>query len=377
MRLNRRRFLTIAGAGAAGGIGLYTWRIEPHWLELVRLPLPVRALPSRLAGRTLVQISDIHVGTRVADDYVLTTFRRVAELRPDIVVMTGDFISHHDRSPDQIRALYPHFPKGRLATVAVLGNHDYGAAWAHPEVAQQVVDLVQPMGITVLRNEVCEVEGLQIAGLDDLWADHFRPFQPLRRLDAGRAALVLSHNPDTVDLPVWDGYQGGFCRGTHTAGRPPPSCRRLCVPVQTAVTPPENSVSRGRKLYISRALAICCRALQRPPRGHGLRAPPPMADDPRRSGIIGPFTRVALLFIVVAASAVAPVRNPPDRDRLAMATSIVRLRWQSDAEVSPRRFQRRVESRLSSRGTCRSSSAAAAIDGPEAADSRWTIRVAQ
>src|SRR5260221_1135368 len=170
MRLNRRRFLQIAGAGAAGGVGLYTWRVEPHWLEIVRRPLPVRALPSRLSGRTLVQISDVHVGTRVADDYVLTTFRRVAALQPDIVVMTGAFISQHAGSPEQARAIYPHFPKGRLATIAVLGNHDYGVAWSQAEVAQQVVETVQPLGITVLRNEVRDVEGLQIAGLDDLWA---------------------------------------------------------------------------------------------------------------------------------------------------------------------------------------------------------------
>jgi predicted MPP superfamily phosphohydrolase len=256
VRLNRRRFLTIAGAGAAGGIGLYTWRIEPHWLELVRRSLPVRALPSRLAGRSLVQISDVHAGRRVSDDYLLATFRRVAELRPDIVVMTGDFISHHDRSPDQVHAIYAHFPKGRLATVAVLGNHDYGAAWAHPEVAQQVVDIVQPLGIDVLRNEVREVEGLQIAGLDDLWGHRFRPFQPLRQLDMSRAALVLSHNPDTVDLPVWEGYEGWILSG-HTHGGqckapflPPP-----LLPVQNRrYTAGEFSLTGNRRLYISRGV---------------------------------------------------------------------------------------------------------------------------
>jgi predicted MPP superfamily phosphohydrolase len=256
MRLNRRRFLTLAGAGAAAGVGLYTWRIEPHWLELVRRPLPIRGLPSRLLGRTLIQISDVHAGTRVSDDYVLTTFKRVADLRPDIVVMTGDFISHHDGSPDQIRALYPHFPKGRLATVAVLGNHDYGAAWAHPEVAQQVVDLVQPMGITVLRNEVVDVEGLQIAGLDDLWGNQFRPFEPLRRLAAGRAALVLSHNPDTVDLPVWDGYEGWILSGhTHGGQCKPPFLPPPLLPVRNRrYTAGEFSLAGNRKLYISRGV---------------------------------------------------------------------------------------------------------------------------
>ena len=246
----------LAGAGAASGVGLYTWRIEPHRLEIVRRDLPLRALPPSLAGRTLAHISDVHVGPRVADDYVLTAFRRVTELRPDIVVMTGDFISHHAGSLDQIRAIYPHFPKGRLATVAVLGNHDYGKAWAHPEVAQQVVDIVQPLGITVLRNEVREVEGLQIAGLDDLWARHFRPFQPLRRLDPRRASLVLSHNPDAVDLPVWEGYEGWILSGhTHGGQCKPPFLPPPLLPVQNRrYTSGEFALAGNRRLYVSRGV---------------------------------------------------------------------------------------------------------------------------
>ena len=256
MRVTRRRFLAIAGAGVAGGTGYYTWRIEPHLLEIVRRPLPVRALPARLSGRTLVQISDVHVGTRVDDRYVLATFRRVAQLQPDIVVMTGDFISHHPGSPEQIRAVYPHFPKGRLATIAILGNHDYGAAWSHPEVAQDVVDIVQPLGITVLRNEVREVEGLQIAGLDDLWADRFRPYRPLRSLDPGRAALVLSHNPDTVDRPVWEGYEGWILSGhTHGGQCKPPFLPPPLLPVRNRrYTAGEFSLPGNRRLYISRGV---------------------------------------------------------------------------------------------------------------------------
>jgi hypothetical protein len=238
------------------GVGLYTWRIEPHWLEVVRRQLPVRRLPSSLAGRTLIQISDLHVGTRVADDYVLATFRRVADLRPDIVVMTGDFISYHAGSSAQARAIFPHFPTGRLATLAALGNHDYGAGWSHPEVAQELVEILQPLGITVLRNEVREVEGLQIAGLDDLWAKRFRPFQALRKLDPRRAALVLSHNPDTVDLPVWEGYEGWILSG-HTHGGqckapflPPP-----LLPVRNRrYTAGEFSLAGNRRLYISRGV---------------------------------------------------------------------------------------------------------------------------
>src|SRR5262245_1165146 len=125
------------------GTGLYSWRVEPHLVEFVRRPLPIRLLPPRLHGRTLVHLSDIHVGTRVDDDYLADTFGRVSALQPDLVVVTGDFISYHDGIYDHAARVYRHFPKGRLGTLAILGNHDYGPGWAHPEVARRLVEILE------------------------------------------------------------------------------------------------------------------------------------------------------------------------------------------------------------------------------------------
>ena len=85
----------LLGTAAVGG--LYAAVVEPRWLEIVRRPLPVCGLPAALAGRTLVQLSDIHVGPLIDDNYVLDVFARVAALDPDIVVLTGDFVSHFEQ----------------------------------------------------------------------------------------------------------------------------------------------------------------------------------------------------------------------------------------------------------------------------------------
>ncbi len=256
MKVSRRQFLYAAGASTAAGTGFYTWRIEPHWLEVVRRPLPVRGLPTALRGRTLLQISDVHVGPRVDDDYVLSVFARVADLRPDIVVLTGDLVSHHDRMFEQMEAIYRHFPAGRLATVGIPGNHDYGPGWSHPEIADRVVAIAQQSGIVMLRNQVHDVEGLQIVGLDDLWAKRFEPAAALASLDDRRAAIALSHNPDTVDLPVWERFEGWILSG-HTHGGqckapflPPP-----LLPVRNRrYTQGEFRLSGERSMYINRGV---------------------------------------------------------------------------------------------------------------------------
>jgi predicted MPP superfamily phosphohydrolase len=254
--VTRRRFLSAIGGTAAAGIGFYAWRIEPHWVEIVRRPLAIRGLPAALAGKTLAQVSDIHVGPRVADDYVLDAFARLRALEPDIIALTGDFVSHHAEMFAQMDRVYRHFPHGRIATVGVLGNHDYGAGWAHPEVADRVADVAERNGIRVLRNEIADIAGLQVVGLDDLWADRFDPGVAFSRFDASRPAIALSHNPDTVDRPGWDGYSGWILSGhTHGGQCKPPFLPPPLLPVRNRrYTCGEFDLSGGRRLYISRGI---------------------------------------------------------------------------------------------------------------------------
>ncbi len=237
--VTRRRFLRTATlvTGAAATSGVYAWRIEPHWLEIVRRPLAVPGLPPSLVGRTLVQISDVHVGPRVDDDYLIDVFGRVADLRPDIVVLTGDLISHHDNVFAQMSSVYRHFPTGRLATLGVLGNHDYGPAWSRPDIAERVVETVAPFGITILRNVVQDVDGLQVVGLDDLWGRRFDA-SILSRLDDRRASLALSHNPTPSTCPGGSASTGGSCRAIRTvASAVRRFYRRRCCPSATGATP--------------------------------------------------------------------------------------------------------------------------------------------
>jgi predicted MPP superfamily phosphohydrolase len=92
----RRQFLRTSGAaiGAMAGLGGYAWAVEPHWVEVVRRELPLVGLPDVLRGSRLVQLSDLHVGHRVSEDYLAGALRRAASLDPDIVVLTGDFIAY-------------------------------------------------------------------------------------------------------------------------------------------------------------------------------------------------------------------------------------------------------------------------------------------
>src|SRR6185503_8545831 len=139
--VSRRRFLVAGGAAlaSAAGIGLYTWQIEPHWVEVVRRQMPLPHLSDGLVGRTLLQISDLHVGPRVDSGYLIETLQEAGQLRADFVVFTGDFISYRTSAQfEELARVLAHAPRGRLGTVAALGNHDFGVAWRQVEVANRV-----------------------------------------------------------------------------------------------------------------------------------------------------------------------------------------------------------------------------------------------
>ena len=69
----------------------------------------------------------------------------------------------------------------------------------------------------MLRNRSLALEGLNIIGLDDLWANRCDIAKGLENLDTNQANLVLAHNPDTCDLPGWKDFSGWILSG-HTHG---------------------------------------------------------------------------------------------------------------------------------------------------------------
>lgn len=257
--LTRRKALkSLLMAGCSAALtGLYACRVEPHWLDFTSPRLPIQGLPADLEGRTLAHLTDLHIGPVVDDDYIIDSFQKVQAYKPDFVVMTGDWISY--RAADQLgqlRRVLEHMPYGRLGTLGILGNHDYGRAWRMTNVADQISRIAASAGVTMLRDQDVTVAGLQFIGVEDLWGPNFNPAQILSQKDQGAGTIALCHNPDAADQPVWSNYQGWILAGhTHGGQCKPPFLPPPELPVKNRrYTAGEFQLSGNRKMYISRGV---------------------------------------------------------------------------------------------------------------------------
>ena len=252
----KKTFLGLTGVGLLSGF--YAWQVEPFWLEFVKIKMPIKNLPDNLVGKTLMQISDIHIGKRFDPNFVIDSFKKANAFNPDFVVYTGDFVSTHKDLVQyaELEQVLKNSVKGKLGTVAILGNHDYGKDWKQPEVADKISSMLSENNITTLRNEQLTINGLNFIGFDDFWGLNFNPELAMKNLDTSKANITLCHNPDVCDLDVWKDYQGWILSGhTHGGQCKPPFLSPPMLPVKNKkYTAGKFDLDNGRTLYINRAL---------------------------------------------------------------------------------------------------------------------------
>ncbi len=165
---------------------------EPYMLTVERRAIGLSRLPQALDGLRIVQLSDIHHSPFTGSEQIKRAVETANSLDPDIIALTGDYISHERAYAAPCAELLGRL-RARCGVYAVLGNHDH---WTD---APLITDLFRAEGIRMLVNEGMRFEdrgaSFWLAGVDDTMVG----LEDLPLALAGsrddEMKLLLAHNP--------------------------------------------------------------------------------------------------------------------------------------------------------------------------------------
>ncbi len=216
----RRQFLQqSAGMAAAAPFVLsgYGVAVERRRFDIDHFTVPMDGLSSSLAGLTIVQLTDIHVGPFMTAEELSAFVEATNRLKPDLIALTGDFIAG---APAEVGPCVESLAKltARYGIFACIGNHEI-----HAGAADRLTHGLETSGINVLRNHGVSIpvgnSRLAVLGIDDLRAgrpDLKRALDAIQR-ENGEAKILLSHRPEIfpwaaragIDIVLSGHYHGG------------------------------------------------------------------------------------------------------------------------------------------------------------------------
>jgi predicted MPP superfamily phosphohydrolase len=185
---------------SAGCVSLaLVWAAHGFWSAfhpiVTHVEVPLERLPDRWRNRTIVQLSDVHLGHFHTPASMERLAARVNAIAPDLVVVTGDlFDGMSDGRPEFVEPLKK--LSARFGVLFVTGNHEGYAG------LRSCLEFVERAGIRVLFNEVVDVDGLNVLGIAYPGIKDRSEIRGLDRVldlpDRQRPLILLFHTPTDI-----------------------------------------------------------------------------------------------------------------------------------------------------------------------------------
>jgi uncharacterized protein len=227
MKITRRQFLAVAGAGGAA-VAADAFAYEAHRVLVSPHEVRVPGLPSGLDGIRLAQVSDVHLpGNQIAARAALEHLHRE---RPEIVILTGDMLETTLALAD-VRTFAAE-SRGSLDTVALLGN------WEHRIGAEagMMLETYRSAGVQLLVNQskTLDVGGvpLTLVGLNDGVEGQIDLPAARRDVVPGSTEIWMAHSPGFAEqAPAGVSARPAMVIAGHTHGG------QIRIPLFPPVTP--------------------------------------------------------------------------------------------------------------------------------------------
>jgi predicted MPP superfamily phosphohydrolase len=194
-----------------------------HQLHLTHQAISLSRLPADFAGLRVVQLTDIHHGLYMPLEQVERAVDLANSLEPDLVVLTGDFVTN---SPNYVSPV-----AAALGNSARAGELCRARQSRLPRGADGVTAALERNGIEVLRNRHVRLGSngstVVLAGVDDLGYGQADVRAALRGASDVPCVVLLSHNPAVLPWAALHGVDLVLSGHTHGGQMDLPRVRRF------------------------------------------------------------------------------------------------------------------------------------------------------
>ena len=169
----------------------------------------------------LALIADSHLGVTLDGEGFARELEKIQSLRPDLVVIAGDFVDDDSRGADLTRACEALAAlETRCGVYYVYGNHDRGYFDSRDFSASQLRRALEGAGVTILEDACVPIgEGYTLIGRRDRSDQGRMDMEELTAgLDAERFWIVLDHQPNDYAAEAASGADlvlSGHTHGGH------------------------------------------------------------------------------------------------------------------------------------------------------------------
>ena len=165
---------------------------KPHLPQVTRYRL---RMPGLREPVRLLQLTDFHRSWCVSEWYIAECVRMANRLNPDVIALTGDFVTRRSDYAISCAALLKEL-RAPLGLYGTLGNHDH---WCDNHTGANVVTEIMAAGANVqmLTNRNIRFDnGLRLVGVDDQWTG-FPDWQTaFKGVAPTEPTIALTHNPN-------------------------------------------------------------------------------------------------------------------------------------------------------------------------------------
>ena len=200
-----------AAAAAVGTVGYGTYGVL-RGPRVKHVTVPLAKLPRSAHGFRIAVVSDIHLGPVLGRGFAQKVVDTINATQPDLIAVVGDLVDGSVKDLGPAAAPLAQL-KARHGSFFVTGNHEYFSG------AAQWVEEVRELGIHPLENARVEVNGFDLAGVNDLQGESEGQGpdfgKALGDRDTARACVLLAHQPVQIHDAVRHGVDLQLSGHTH------------------------------------------------------------------------------------------------------------------------------------------------------------------